>query len=622
MMDSLRAAANHVVLKIILAAIILSFVVTGMTGYLAGGNRDYAAKVNGQKISRQALESRYLAERNRLQQTLGEQFSELAGNESALKQVRVSALNQLINEMLVEQYAAKNGISISDAQVKAAILAEPVFQVNGKFDNTRFNGLLRQAGVTPEQYAESMRETLIIRQVTQGVKDTEFYLPQEQDGMLVMLAQSRLVRQAKLDVKQLARDQQVSDSEITTWYQQHKPQYRSPEQYRVRYIRLDAEAFKAQQTASEEEIARYYTTHRAEFTRQARQRFRIIQSKTRQQAEAILVALKQGADFSQLAKEKSTDIVSARQGGDTGWMAVSVIPQPLKEAGLSQKDQLSGVIDAGSAFLVAQLTDSQPESVQPLSAVHDAIADKVKWEKAQDAFYALQQKASDAANSDNESLAEVEKVTGQQAQLTDWFDRDHVPQALDFKPLLEAIYRGDLIGADGAPGSNSDVITVNDRLAYLIRIEGHKAETTKALETVRDQVVEAIRQHKARQQATQRAEKIVAALNKGDEAAVMKAEGLTFGEPHAITRAQRDPVAQTVFALPLPTNKPVYGVSNDEAGDVILLAFDKTDKAKLDESDATIKQQLSRSWADLMFTTFVQSLREQAKITLGSGAEL
>ncbi len=49
MMDNLRAASNHVVLKIILGLIILSFVLTGVGNYLIGGNNDYAAKVNGRR---------------------------------------------------------------------------------------------------------------------------------------------------------------------------------------------------------------------------------------------------------------------------------------------------------------------------------------------------------------------------------------------------------------------------------------------------------------------------------------------------------------------------------------------------------------------------------------------
>lgn len=48
--------------------------------------------------------------------------------------------------------------------------------------------------------------------------------------------------------------------------------------------------------------------------------------------------------------------------------------------------------------------------VKPLAEVRDGIVAKVKQEKAVDAYYALQQKVSDAASNDNESLASAEKV--------------------------------------------------------------------------------------------------------------------------------------------------------------------------------------------------------------------
>ncbi|STP79115.1 peptidyl-prolyl cis-trans isomerase D [Escherichia coli] len=49
MMDSLRTAANSLVLKIIFGIIIVSFILTGVSGYLIGGGNNYAAKVNDQE---------------------------------------------------------------------------------------------------------------------------------------------------------------------------------------------------------------------------------------------------------------------------------------------------------------------------------------------------------------------------------------------------------------------------------------------------------------------------------------------------------------------------------------------------------------------------------------------
>lgn len=85
MMDSLRTAANSLVLKIIFVIIIVSFILTGVSGYLIGGSNNYAAKVNGQEISRAQFENAFNNERNRMQQQLGDRYSELAANEGYMK---------------------------------------------------------------------------------------------------------------------------------------------------------------------------------------------------------------------------------------------------------------------------------------------------------------------------------------------------------------------------------------------------------------------------------------------------------------------------------------------------------------------------------------------------------
>ncbi len=105
MMISLRMAANSLVLKIIFGIIIVSFILTGVSGYLIGGGNNYAAKVNDQEISRGQFENAFNSERNRMQQQLGDQYSELAANEGYTKTLRQQVLNRLIDEALLDQYA-------------------------------------------------------------------------------------------------------------------------------------------------------------------------------------------------------------------------------------------------------------------------------------------------------------------------------------------------------------------------------------------------------------------------------------------------------------------------------------------------------------------------------------
>ncbi|QRG78135.1 peptidylprolyl isomerase [Citrobacter sp. R56] len=621
MMDSLRTAANSLVLKIIFGIIIVSFILTGVSGYLIGGSDNYAAKVNGQEISRGQFENAFNNERNRMQQQLGDQFSELAANESYMKTLRQQTLNRLIDEALLDQYSRELKLNISDEQVKQAIFATPAFQVDGKFDNNRYNAIVNKMGMTADQYAQALRNQLTTQQVINGVAGTEFMLKGETDELAELVAQQRVVREATIDVNALAAKQQVTDQEVSSYYEQNKNSFMMPEQFRVSYIKLDAAAM--QETASDADIQAYYDQHQDQFTQPQRNRYSIIQTKTEDDAKAVLDALNKGGDFAALAKEKSADIISARNGGDMGWLEDATTPDELKNAGLKEKGQLSGVIKSSVGYLVARLDDVQPAKVKPLSEARADIAAKVKQEKALDAYYALQQKVSDAASNDNESLAGAEQAAGMKAVETGWFNRDSLPEELNFKPVSDAIFNGGLVGQNGTPGNNSDIITVDGDRAFVLRVAEHKAEAVKPLAEVKDQVTALVKHNKAVQQAKLDADKLLVDLKagKGDEA--MKAAGLSFGESKTLSRTAQDPVSQAAFGLSLPAkDKPVYGVANDMQGNVVLLALDAVKAGSMpEEQKKAMVQGITQNNAQIVFEALMSNLRKAAKIKVGDALE-
>jgi len=620
MMDNLRAASNHVVLKIILGLIILSFVLTGVGDFLIGGNGDYAAKVNGQEISRSQLERAFSSERSRQQQMLGEQFSQLASNEGYMQQMRQQALSQLVDEVLLDQYAKELKLGISDDQIKQAIFEQPAFQTDGKFDNAKYQALIGNMGFSADQYAEALRKQLTTQQLVKAVAGTDFMLDSESDALAALVSQERLVRSATLDVNQLAAKQTVSDEESKNYYQQNQNSFMAPEQFRVSYIKLDAASM--QESVSDSEIQSWYDEHKADYGQPQRNRYSIIQTKTEAEAQAVVDQLKQGSDFAALAKEKSADPISARKGGDMGWLEPETTPDELKDANLTTKGQLSGVIKSSVGFLVARLDDIQPEQIKPLSEVRTAIADKVKQEKAIDAYYKLQQKVSDAASNDNESLASAEQAAGVKAVETNWFGKDNLPAELNFKPVEQAIFNGGLVGEGGAPGSNSDIITVDGDRAFILRVSEHKAEAVKPFAEVQAQIVDTVKHDKARKQAKADADKILAELKAGKQDA-LKAAGLSFGESKTLTRNGQDAITQAVFALPEPAkDKASYGVSEDMQGNVVLLSLDKVQAGSMpEEQKKAMIQGITQNNAQIAFEALLSNLRKDAKIKYGAAAQ-
>ncbi|OZI14245.1 peptidylprolyl isomerase [Sodalis-like symbiont of Philaenus spumarius] len=625
MMDNLRAAANHVVLKIILGLIAVSFVLTGVGNYLIGGDGDYAVKVNGQQISRAQLEQTVQNERNRQQEAMGEQFSQLTANEGYMRQMRQQVLSQLIDETLLDQYAYKLGLAISDDQIKQAIFTIPAFRTEDKFDNAKFRSLIGNMGLSPDQYAALMRKQLLTQQLIQGIGGTGFLLPAETDRLLAVAVQNRVARLATFTIAALAAKQTASDNEIQASYNAHKNQYLSPEAFKVSYIPMDAEAMQAKTTVDEQEIQAWYDQHHDQFTVPERKRYRIIQSKSENDANHWLKQLHQGADFAALAKAHSTDVFSAKNGGDIGWMSDNDTFDKLKQAHLNQKGQLSGVIKSSVGFLIIRLDDIQPAKVSFLSAVHDEVAAKVKQEKALATYYALQQKVSDAASKDNETLAAAEIAAGIHAQQADWFSHDDVPVALNYDAVKQVLFQGSLLGSNGTPGSNSDVITVDGNRAFVIRIADHRPARVQPLEDVRARVEQEVKRQKALEQARVDAEKALVALKQDKGTEVLQAAGLSFSAPqHFDSANQGDPLAQTVFTLPLPPHgKSSYGMASNAQGDIVLIALDRVTPRTLDEQQRKqFVDQLSQGMTGVAFDALLVNLRAEAKIKMGAAAQM
>ncbi|MGL9735817.1 MAG: peptidylprolyl isomerase [Symbiopectobacterium sp.] len=623
MMDNLRAATNNVVLKIILGLIVASFVLTGLGDYLIGGSNDYAAKVNGQEIGRAQFEQAVQNERSRMQEQLGENFSVLAGNDSYMQQMRQQVLSQLIDEALIDQYARKLGLNISDAQIKQAIFAVPAFQTNNQFDNEKYLDQVRRLGLTSDRYAELLRKQLVMQQLIQGLGATQFSLPKEIDSLVAQAAQDRVVRTATIDVAAIAKTLNVTDEEIKGYYDSNKRRFIDPEAFKVSYLLLDAARVMDSVKITDADIAAFYEKKKQEFTQPERKRFSVIQLKTEADACAVLDELKNGADFLALAKEKSQDVVSRRNGGDLGWMDANATVDGLQQAKLTEKDQLSEPIKSSVGYMIVRLDDIQAAQVKPLSAMLDDIAVRAKREKALDEFFALQRKVSEAASNDNESLASAEEVAGQKATKTAWFSHDQVPAELNFPQVTQAIFGGTLLGNNGALGSNSDVIGVDGDRAIVLRITDHRTETPRPLDQVRDEIVQVLKVQKAQQQANLQAEKIVVDLKQGKEDS-LKAANLSFGEPETLSSvSQGNVLAESVFALPVPQKDKVsYGVARDQASNVVLVALDSVKPHIItDEQKAQFSSQVEQSAVTTLFDTLVSSLRTEATIKLGAAAQ-
>lgn len=620
MMDNLRTAANSPVLKIVFVIIILSFVLTGVGGYLIDGSSNYAAKVNGTAISQVQLQQAFQQEKQALQKRLGDQFAEIASSEQGIQMLRRQALERLIGVTLLNQYSNQLGLTASDEQIKQDIYNMPIFQTNGHFDSKKYRAILSQHNVNADDLAQEIRQNLINHQLSKMYVTDEFVLPEEIKSYAELLLQQREVKTATISLANYQSKQKVTDKELQDYYNTHQNSFISPEQVQVSYIKLDAASQRENVSVKDEELKNYYEQNIANFTQPAQKHYSMIQLATEKEADSVAKELAGGADFKQLVTEKSTDKFSAANHGALGWMEVTSTPSEIIAANLTKKGQVSGVIKSASNYIIFRLDDIKPEVIKPFQSVKTEIADSLKNEKAINAFYSLQQTVSRVAMDDNESLAAAEKVTGIKAVTTDWFSRNNLPEEIRSDKVADSIFYGNLLDKNGPTGINSDVINVDGDRAFVIRVEKYKPEVTQPFDEVKKSVAELVKLNKATKEMEAEGNKLLIALKQGTGTAALAKQGITFGEEKIIKRFdQNDSLAEQIFQMPIPKeNTPTYLSSKDSKNNLVIIQLVKVTQGKPTEDELKVfSQRYKKILGDVMMESLMLNLRDKAKVDLG-----
>ncbi|UKA26119.1 peptidylprolyl isomerase [Photobacterium damselae subsp. damselae] len=623
MMERLRDGANSIWFKIILSLIILSFVFAGVGSYLASNNEQVAAKVDGQEISQREFEQAYQNERNRMQAQLGENFSNLLGNPQYVQQFRRSVLERMINDVLIQKRAHELGLRVSDQQIRDAIFAMPEFKVDGKFNNEQYNQLLRRSGITPEQFAESLRTDLLRQQFLGAIEGSDFALSGEVNELRMLESQERVIRTLTLNLADFTKkaEASITEEQEKAFYEQNPQQFTRPAQVKVSYVEITGDKLKDSIEVSDADAQAYYNEHKDKFsTPEKRQVSHILitgdSAASKEKAEAILAQLKDGANFAELAKKDSDDKFSAKDGGKLEWFEKGVMDPAFEDAAfaLAKPGDLSGVVKSSFGYHIILLDGIEPAKAKPFADVKAEIIADIKSQKAGDEFYAMQTKLAETAFESPDSLDEAAEAVKAKVHSTDFFSEQTAPGVLNNPKVLQALQSPEV----REDGMNSDAIEVGPEHVVVVRVDDARDETVLPFKDVEAKVKSLLAQRDGEQQAQKKADEVVAQLRDGKSEQLTK-EGYSFSGEQTITRSGPDyQVSQVAFRLAKPqAGKATYGVTRDAKGNVLIVQLDKVidqDVAK-EAADPQFAQQVEQMNAQQDMATTIQTLRETADIS-------
>jgi peptidyl-prolyl cis-trans isomerase D len=533
-------ARHKRLMQIFLAIVIVpTFAFFGIQSYdRVFSSGDAVAEVAGQTITVPEFNRALDQQRDTLRGMLGKAYDP-AMLESL--QARKELLEGLIGQRAVLSYSQRNRMLVPDDLLQAAILAEPVFQEDGRFSRARYQALLRGQNMSEQQFEAQMRADMLMRQLGGGLVESGFAARSVAQRLAASRAQTREVSELVFPAVQYAGQVKLAPDAIEAYYKANPRLFESPEQVRAEFVVLSPDVLAAAETVAPEEVRKWYDANVAP---RAAQR-----AEARAKIEAIAAELrKDPARFEELAKANSQDPGSAQQGGDLGWFGRGSMVKPFDDAVFKLKQgETSPVVETEFGFHIIRVTGirkpgqdgakaeerrashiliNAPKAEKDFASARAEIESELKRARVSKRFVELADAFSNLAYEQPDSLQPLADRYKLRIETSPWVTRQAAPPPLDNPKLLAALFGDDAVRNK----RNTEAIETGQNRIVVARVLEHKPASVRSLDEVRGEIAKQLTDDEALRLARAAGAARLAELEAG------KAPALGWGQPRTVSR--------------------------------------------------------------------------------------
>ena len=249
----------------------------------------------------------------------------------------------------------------------------------------------------------------------------------------------------------------VSREELQAYYDQHRDDYRVPEQVSVSHILIKTPLPGPDGKVDPKGV-----------------------EEARKKAEDVLKQVKAGGNFAELAKKYSEDPGSGKNGGSLGFIGRGrTVPEFEKAAFSLAKGATSDLVQSSYGFHIIRVDDKQAAHVKTLDEVKDQIEESIKQQKAAQAV--TNQVNALLAQARSAGLEKAAAAKGLQVVSTDFVSRtDNLPGIGNSPQFMSAVFGQ----AEKAP---PDQVQLPQGYA-VFEVEAIKPAATPTFEEIRSRV--------------------------------------------------------------------------------------------------------------------------------------
>jgi len=610
-------------LKLILLFVIVAFIGTslfyfGSSSLRGTGERSAApATVNGEEIPAarfQRMQRNYLEYyRRTYRQDISPEMAERMG-------LTQQVISDLVQEALIIQQAAREGITVSDEELRLRIQSIPAFQEEGRFNRDRYLAQLKQARLDPGEFETEVRRDLERQRMEALVKDGIKVTDAEVEQAYMTRFERVRADWASVESAPLMAQVTVSDADAEAYAKTHEAQFSRPERRQIQYVLISPKALA--KAVPDADAEAYYKEHQAEFERPKRVKTSHIlvrvpptggseaENKSKAKVEEAIRRAKAGEDFGKLAKELSEDTATAPQGGDLGFVGKGEMVPQFEEAvfALKMGEISPHPVRTPFGYHAIKVFDVQAGGVQPFRDAEAKIKEKLAAERSERAAEAKADEARSPLAAAKDFAAEAKKLGVEPKEVM--VARGDGIAGIGRDPQFEEAIFGLAVGGVSTPIKTPGGLVI-------ARVSESFPAGVPPFAEIKDKVVDAVKRERAGILAEERAKAFAASAGAGDFLAVARRDKLTAGETPLFSRAEppKDkevlPGAVLLAALHTPTgaiSEPVrtgaayYVVKTIERRPADMQGFDKVrDQVRVQLLEAKRNQAWER-WVKALFT--------------------
>ncbi|PAF48238.1 hypothetical protein BKH41_05860 [Helicobacter sp. 12S02232-10] len=334
----------------------IAFIAAGMIGwgqYNFSISGDSVAKVGQIKISSQELAQEY----NRFYEAYAQAFQDFNEEQAKAMGLENSALNFLINQALLRNFALDLGLRVEDSEVIDEITQNEAFQNNGHFDENLYKNTLKENHYRLSDFEENVRNALLLQKITALLPKT--ITPLELSAVSSGLKLQDKIEILILDAKNIKP--KISPTELKEFWEKNKTKYQKPTEFQIQSIFIDSKS----QPFTPEEIQEYYNQNKSlylndkgelESIQTARKKIQKDVQMQKAQAQALKEYLK--------LKKGEAQKVKNQTFSDTSHQYSPIIMQELQKAKINDTIKPQPYEDGYIVIKLAGKKDARPKDFE------------------------------------------------------------------------------------------------------------------------------------------------------------------------------------------------------------------------------------------------------------------